>query len=189
MQKVVVCITGASGVIYGIRLIEVLSQLDFRIDLVVSKTARLVLKEEHNKTLEEVLNSLKGINLHEEGDFTSPLASGSVLVKYKGVFIAPCSTSTLAHIANGINRNLIHRIGEVALKEKVPLVLLIRESPYSKIHLENMLKIVEAGGIVLPASPGFYHKPKRMEDLIDFVVGKLLDTLRIKHNLYKRWRE
>ncbi|GAB6065170.1 UbiX family flavin prenyltransferase [Aquifex pyrophilus] len=188
MRKVAVCITGASGVIYGVSLVKALSELSYRVDLVISGNARVVLKEEHGKTFEDYLSGLKNVFLHDEKDFTSPLASGSVLVKYEGVYIAPCSTSTLACIANGINKNLIHRIGEVALKERVPLVLLVREAPYSKIHLENMLKITEAGGIIVPASPAFYHKPKNLEDMINFVVGKLLDVLRIEHNLYKRWK-
>ncbi|WP_461828559.1 UbiX family flavin prenyltransferase, partial [Aquifex sp.] len=110
-------------------------------------------------------------------------------VKYRGVYIVPCSTSTLACIANGVNQNLIHRIGETALKERVPLILLVREMPYSKVHLENMLKLTEAGAIVMPASPAFYHKPKSIEDMVNFVVGKLLDALRIEHNLFKRWKE
>ncbi|WP_461831628.1 UbiX family flavin prenyltransferase [Aquifex sp.] len=188
MRKIAVCITGASGVIYGVKLVEALSELSYGVDLVISENARVVLKEEHGKSFEELLKNFKKISLHDEKDFTSPLASGSVLVKYKGVYIAPCSTSTLACIANGINKNLIHRIGEVALKERVPLVLLVREAPYSSIHLENMLKITQAGGIIVPASPAFYHKPKNIEDMINFVVGKLLDVLRIEHNLYKRWR-
>ena len=188
MEKIVLCITGASGVIYGVRLLEVLSELNYEIDLVVSSKARLVLKEEHGKNIEDFIKG-KNVKLHGENDLLSPLASGSQLVKRKGVYIVPCSTSTLSHIANGINSNLIHRVGETALKEKVPLILLIREMPYNRIHLENMLKIVDAGGIVLPASPAFYHKPKSIQDLIDFVVGKLLDVLRIEHNLYKRWRE
>lgn len=189
MQRVVLCITGASGVIYGFRLLEVLTELGYFVDLVVSSNAKLVLREEHGKELSEVLKNLKNFELHGEKDLLSPLASGSRLVKYKGVFVAPCSTSTLSCIANGINLNLIHRIGETALKERVPLVLLVREMPYSKVHLENMLKLTEAGAIIMPASPAFYHKPKSLEDMVDFVVGKLLDALRIEHNLFKRWRE
>lgn len=97
--------------------------------------------------------------------------------------------STLAHVANGTNQNLIHRVCETALKERVPLILLVREAPYSVVHLENMLRVAKAGAIVLPASPAFYHRPKSLQELIDFVVGKTLDCLRIEHNLYKRWKE
>jgi len=188
MQKVVLCITGASGVIYGIRLLQVLEELNFSVDLVISENAKVVLKEEHSLTFEEALKGLRNVKIHEENDFTSPLASGSRLVHYRGVYIVPCSTNTLSCIANGINRNLIHRIGEVALKERIPLVLLIREAPYNEIHLENMLKITRMGGIILPASPAFYHKPRSIDDMINFIIGKLLDALRIEHNLYKRWK-
>lgn len=188
MQEIALCITGASGVIYGIRLLQVLEELGFSIDLVISQNAKVVLKEEHSLSFEDVLKDLKNVRIHDEKDFTSPLASGSRLVQYKGVYVVPCSTNTLACIANGINKNLIHRVGEVALKERVPLVLLVREAPYNQIHLENMLKITKMGGVIVPASPAFYHKPKNVEDLINFVVGKLLDVLRIEHNLYKRWR-
>ncbi len=189
MQRIALCITGASGVIYGFRLLEALTELGYFVDLVVSSNARIVLKEEHGKDLSEALKNIKNYELHGEKDLLSPLASGSRLVRYKGVYIVPCSTSTLACISNGVNQNLIHRIGETALKERVPLILLVREMPYSRIHLENMLKLTEAGAIVMPASPAFYHKPKSIEDMVNFVVGKLLDTLRIEHNLFKRWKE
>ncbi len=187
-MRFVLCITGASGVIYGLRLLEVLTEMGHSVDLVVSEKARLVLRAEEGRDLEEFLEGKKGVVLHEPRDITSPLASGSRLVEYRGVYVVPCSTSTLAHIANGLNANLIHRIGEVALKEGVPLVLLVREMPYSRVHLENMLRLADAGAKILPASPAFYHRPRKIEDLIDFVVGKLLDVLRVEHNLYRRWR-
>jgi len=151
MSRTVVCITGASGSIYGIRLVGIAT-------------------------------------LHDEKDISSPLASGSNLCSYRGVVIAPCSMSTLGCIANGINNNLIHRVGEVALKERIKLILLVREMPYSLVHIENMLRVTKAGAVVAPASPGFYHKPESVDDLVNFVVGKVMDLLGIGNNLFKRWR-
>ncbi|MEN3028108.1 MAG: UbiX family flavin prenyltransferase [Aquificaceae bacterium] len=187
--KVVLCITGASGVVYGYRLLQVLTSMNLSIDLVVSSSGWVVIRQELGLRKEDFLREFPSVNQVSEKDIASPIASGSRLVKYRGVVIAPCSMSTLAHIANGANQNLIHRVGEVALKERVPLLLLVREAPYSQVHLENMLKVSRAGAIVLPASPGFYHRPHTLQELVDFVVGKVLDSLRIEHSLYKRWKE
>lgn len=187
--KVVLCITGASGVVYGYRLLQVLTSMNLSIDLVVSSSGWVVIRQELGLRKEDLLREFPSVNQVSEKDIASPIASGSRLVKYRGVVIAPCSMSTLAHIANGANQNLIHRVGEVALKERVPLLLLVREAPYSQVHLENMLKVSRAGAIVLPASPGFYHRPHTLQELVDFVVGKVLDSLRIEHSLYKRWKE
>ncbi len=185
MNKTVVCITGASGSIYGIRLVEELSKVG-DVDLVISSAGYRVIKEEID---EDRFKKIKDIaTIHDEKDISSPLASGSTLCSYKGVIIAPCSMSTLGCIANGINYNLIHRIGEVALKERVKLILLVREMPYSLVHIENMLRVTKAGAIVTPASPGFYHKPKSIDDLINFVVGKIMDILGIENDLYSRWK-
>ena len=163
--------------------------MGFLFALVVSSSGWIVLKEELDITKEDILKEFPSVNLLSEKDIASPVASGSRLVKYTCVIIAPCSMSTLAHIANGTNQNLIHRIGEVALKERVPLVLLVREAPYSLVHIKNMLEVAQAGAIVIPASPGFYHRPKTIQDLVDFVVGKVLDSLRLEHSLYRRWKE
>ena len=188
-NKFVVCITGASGVIYGIKLIEELSKLGY-VYVVVSKNGYLVMEKEHKIRKSDFIkkfSSNKNVNIVSEKDISSKLASGSFLTKFKGVIIAPCSMSTLGAIANGVNYNLIHRISEVALKEKIKLILLIREMPYSLIHIENMKKVSIAGGIITPASPGFYHNPKTIEDMINFVIGKILDLLDIDNNLYNRW--
>ncbi len=184
-MKTVVCITGASGSIYGIKLCEFLGDKGGA-ELIVSSAGYKVIKEELKSNIIDELK--KSIKIYDENDYTAPVASGSRLNKYKGVVIAPCSMSTLACIANGVNQNLIHRVAEVALKEKIPLILLIREMPYSTIHIENMLKVSKAGAIVMPASPAFYHKPKEIEDIINFVIGKILDALKIDHNLYRRWK-
>jgi len=186
--RFVLCITGASGVIYGYRTLEVLSA-EHEVHLIVSRSGRTVLREEMGLTLEDLKERFPKAVFHDPADMTSPLASGSRLREFRAVLVVPCSTSTLGNIASGTNQNLIHRVCEVALKERVPLLLLIREMPYSKIHLENMLKVTEAGAVVMPASPGFYHGPKTLEDLVDFVVGKVLDQAGVEHNLFRRWRE
>ena len=187
-MRFVLCITGASGVIYGYRTLEVLSR-EHEVHLIVSETGNTVLKEEMGITSEDLKRSFPKVAVHNPKDMTSPIASGSRLRSFDSVLVIPCSTSTFGNIANGINQNLIHRVCEVALKERVRLILLIREMPYSKVHIENMLKVTEAGAIVVPASPGFYHRPKKMEDLIDFVVGKVLDLAGVPHSLFRRWRE
>ncbi|SHK55476.1 UbiX family flavin prenyltransferase [Thermocrinis minervae] len=189
MNHLVVCITGASGAVYGYRLLQILKSLSYKVDLIVSSSGYTVLKEELGKSAQDLKEEFPDFELIHEKDFLHPVASGSRLVKYKGVVVAPCSMSTLGCVANGINQNLIHRVCEVALKERVPLVLLVREAPYSLIHVENMKKVIAAGAIVIPASPGFYNKPKSIQDLVDFVVGKILDALRIEHNVFRRWKE
>ncbi|MFN3263638.1 MAG: UbiX family flavin prenyltransferase, partial [Aquificaceae bacterium] len=186
-EKLVLCITGASGAIYGYRLLQVFTSMNFEIDLIVSSSGWVVLKQELDLTKGKILEEFPHVRLIPDRDIASPVASGSRLVHYRGVVVAPCSMSTLAHIASGTNQNLVHRVCEVALKERVPLVLLVREAPYSLIHLKNMLQVAKAGALIMPASPGFYHRPQSLQELVDFVVGKVLDALRIEHGLYRRW--
>lgn len=189
MKKYIVCITGASGSIYGIRLVEELSK-ENKVFLIVSENGYIVMEREMNlkkSQFKEKLN--KNVKLFSNKDIAASIASGSRVVETEGVIIAPCSMGTMASIANGTASNLIHRVSDVALKERKKLFLLIREMPYSLIHINNMKKITESGGIVASASPGFYHFPKRIEDLVNFVVGKILDNFGVKHSLYKKWRE
>ncbi|GBC88686.1 Flavin prenyltransferase UbiX [bacterium HR13] len=186
-KDILICITGASGSIYGYRLLEVLYE-SFHVHLVISPSGSLVMKEELGLGQKDLLEKFPHLHLIPPSKIDSEVASGSRLINYRGVIVAPCSMSTLACIANGINQNLIHRSCEVALKERVPLILLLREMPYSIIHIENMLKVARAGAVVMSASPGFYHKPQSLQDLVDFVVGKVLDSLGIEHSLYKRWK-
>ena len=188
MNRYLLCITGASGVIYGYRTLQILSER-FEVEAIVSSAGQTVLKEELGKGISDLKREFPSVEFYDERDLCAPVASGSRLTSYGAVLVVPCSTSTLASVACGVNSNLIHRVCEVALKERVKLVMLVREMPYSKIHLENMLRLTEAGAIILPASPGFYHHPKSLEDMIDFVVGKVLDVVGVKHNLYKRWKE
>ncbi|NPA54453.1 MAG: UbiX family flavin prenyltransferase [Aquificae bacterium] len=188
MKKFVVCITGASGAIYGVRLIEKLSE-DHQVYLVVSSNGFIVIQRELGLDKEKFLSSLnKNVKVFDPYDITASIASGSRIVETEGVIIAPCSLGTLGSIANGVSQNLIHRVADVALKERKKLYLLVREMPFSLIHIENMKKVSLAGGIVASASPGFYHYPKTLDDLINFVVGKILDTFNIPHSLYKKWR-
>ena len=188
MKRVVVCMTGASGSIYGYTAVAELSGC-CSVDLIVSSSAKLVMKEETGITVEDIERKFPEVNVLDEMDMTAPIASGSVLRSYSGVIVIPCSTSTLASVAAGIHQNLIHRVCEVALKERVPLVLVVREAPYSTVHIKNMLAVSEAGGVILPASPGFYHKPSTISDMVNFVVGKVFDIVGIEHGLFRRWRE
>ncbi|RMA93131.1 UbiX family flavin prenyltransferase [Hydrogenothermus marinus] len=189
MKKYVVCITGASGVIYGLKIVEVLSKNNI-VYLLISDNGYLVLEREHGIKKTEIKNYFnENVKIKNVKDMSSTLASGSRIIETEGVIIAPCSMSTLGAIANGVNYNLIHRVADIALKEKVKLYLLVREMPFSLIHIKNMEKLLKAGAIIAAASPGFYHNPKTVEDIVNFVVGKVLDSFNIKHNLYKKWRE
>jgi 4-hydroxy-3-polyprenylbenzoate decarboxylase len=189
MKGLVLCITGASGSIYAKRFLDWAIKLKIPTEVVVSENAKSVISYELDipyKVFEREYTE-RGIKFHNSQNLFSPLASGSRLVKYKGVVVLPCSVSTLGAVANGCGRNLIHRICDVAIKENVPLVMAIREMPVNAIHLENMLKLQNLGVKAFVISPGFYNKPKTLEDIADFVVGKIFDLLRIEHNIYKRW--
>jgi polyprenyl P-hydroxybenzoate/phenylacrylic acid decarboxylase-like protein len=182
-ERVVVGISGASGVIYGVRLVTALSKLGYHVDVVISDAAAVTARYELDKPLHELLSGAGRI--YSEKDIDAPMASGSYLTR--GMVIAPCSMKTLAAIAHGLELNLLIRAAMVHLKEKRPLVLLIRESPLSVPHIENMLKAARAGAIVMPASPSFYGSPKTVTELVDNVVGRVLDILGVENELVNRW--
>ena len=196
---IAVALTGASGAQYGLRLIEVLLELGEPVHLVLSATARAVINTETSLRVgnkpslvrEQLLEHLgsSGAELHvfAEDDWFAPMASGSN--PPRAMVVAPCTMGTLAAIANGLSRNLIDRAADVALKERRPLVVVPRETPFSALHLRNMLRLAEMGVIILPPSPGFYHQPRSITDLIDFVVARILDHLHIDHQLMLRWGE
>jgi 4-hydroxy-3-polyprenylbenzoate decarboxylase len=183
--KLTIAITGASGVIYGKRLLDELRNKKIEIHLVISQAAKKIIKHEletSEKTLEKLAN-----HVYEIDDWSSPIVSGSYITD--GMVIVPCSMKTLAGIASGFAENVILRAADVTLKEKRKLILVPRETPLNTIHMRNMLDLIQQGAIILPAMPAFYHKPNNINDLVDFIVGRVLDILGIEHNLYKRWQD
>ena len=184
-MKLIIAITGASGVIYGKRLLEVLRNKNVDIHLVISQAAERIIAHElgtTKKNLEKLAN-----HVYEVDDWSSPIVSGSF--KTDGMVIVPCSMKTLAGIANGFAENVILRAADVMLKEKRRLIIVPRETPLNIIHLRNMLNLAKQGVHIVPAMPAYYHKPKTIEEIIDFVVGRVLDVLGIEHNLYRSWQE
>lgn len=183
-MRLIVAITGSSGVIYGVRLLEVCRELGIETDLIVSQAAERILGLGVGKTVDD-LRKL-ATRSHSPTDLAAPLASGSVPTD--GMVIVPCSMKTLGALASGVTADLISRAADVTLKQNRPLVLVPRETPLNLIHLENMVKLRRAGAIILPAMPAFYHRPKDIAGLVDFIVGKILDVLKVEHQLYQRWR-
>ncbi len=185
-EEIIIGISGASGVQYGVRLLETLKEIKgFETHLVISESAKKLIKIETELSINGVEKLAD--HVYADDDFTAPIASGSH--KTRGMVIAPCSAKTLASIAIGMSDTLISRAADVCLKEKRPLVLMLRETPLNLIHVENMERAIKAGASILPACPAFYPKPKTIDDIINFMAGRALDLLRIEHNLYKRWRE
>jgi flavin prenyltransferase len=184
-HKIVIGVSGASGIIYGIRLLEILHSINIQTYLIISEWAKKNIEIETDKTLEYV-KSLSSVN-YDNFKLDSSVSSGSFL--HDGMVIVPCSMKSLSSIANGYDDTLISRAASVTLKESRKLIIVPRETPLSRIHLENMIKLQEAGAIILPAMPGFYHNPSTIDEIIDHLVGKILDQLKIEHDLFKRWKD
>ena len=180
-QRIVVGVTGASGSIYAQRLLEVIPK-NYEIHLVVSDNGEKVAVYELGKNW---LPKRKLIR-HQSNDFFAPIASGSF--KTEGMIIVPCSMGTIGGVANGISQNLLQRAADVCLKERRKLVLVPRETPYSTISLENMLKLSVAGATILDANPPFYQRPKTLKDIVDAIVGRILDQFEISHHLVPEWK-
>lgn len=189
MKKIVVGITGASGSIYSKRLIEELLKKKIYVHVICTENGSKVMNYETSLDIKQWVRELKTkyeyIKLEDINDLFAGVASGSY--KFDAMVVLPCSMGTLAEISNGLSRNLLCRAADVALKENRRLVICPRETPLNAIHLENMLKLSRLGVTILPPMPGFYHKPKTIEDLIDFVVGKILDSLSIENILFEKW--
>ena len=197
IRHFVVAITGASGSVYGLRLISELLRSGERVSLILTSAGRQVMNHEAGLELSaeikvqrhQVLEYFASIAVDclAIDDFWAGAASGSAAAD--AMIVAPCSMGTLGRIAAGLSGNLLERAADVMLKERRCLLLVPRETPFNNIHLENLLRLSQSGAIILPAMPGFYHGPETIEDLVDFVVGKILDQLDVQHSLFTRWGE
>lgn len=179
----IVAITGGSGVIYGVKLIESLNSLNLETHLVISEWGEKTIKIETNIDIDYVKNL--ATRYYDNKNMAAPISSGSF--KTKGMVIIPCSMKTLASIANGLDDSLISRAASVCIKESRKLVVVPRETPLSRIHLENMVKLSGLGVTILPAMPGFYSHPNTIDDLLSHIVGKVLDQFGIDNNMFTRW--
>lgn len=196
MKRIIVGVTGATGSVYALRLLEVLLATGVEVHLVISALGRKVMAHELRIGEEAALERLTGLargpenhgrlSLHAGDDLFAPIASGSFPAD--AMVVIPCSMKTLAAVANGYTLNLLERAADVCLKERRPLVLVTRESPLNRVHLSNMLKAHEAGAVIMPAAPGFYNHPETLDDLVDFVVSRVCDELKIEHPHPVRWR-
>jgi 4-hydroxy-3-polyprenylbenzoate decarboxylase len=199
LNTVTLALSGASGMAYGLRLLECLLAAELRVYLLISQAAHIVAKQELGvalparpldleKQLADSLGAREGqLRVFGREDWNAPVASGSNPAD--AMVVCPCSMGTLAAIAHGLSDNLIERAADVMLKEQRKLILVPRETPFSTLHLENMLTLSRMNAVILPANPGFYHRPERIEDIVDFVVARILDQLGIQHTLMARWGE
>lgn len=193
LKSYTVGITGASGSIYGVRLVQELLKLDKKVNLVITEAGWQVLSHElawdvNNREANLVKyfsENADNLFYYSILDFNAPIASGTY--KSDGMIVIPCSMGTLSKIAHGTSSNLLERAADVMLKESKPLVIVPRETPLNVIHLDNMLTLARAGARIVPAMPGFYHNPKSIDDLVNHLVGKILDSLGVEHRLFKRW--
>jgi len=191
-------ISGASGAVYGLRLLEVLSRALAGVDLILSAEARYVILRETGMELSddpatwpatlaaEQRVETRGLTCYDKADFRAAPASGSR--NARGMVIAPCSMGTVAAVAQGLADNLMRRAADVILKQRRPLILLPRETPLSTLHLENLLRLSRLGAVILPPMPAFYHRPATVDQLVDYVVGRVLEAMGIPHDLYPPWQ-
>jgi flavin prenyltransferase len=190
LDPVTLAMTGASGAPYAVRLLRALNDAAVPVRLVISRTGWRLLAEElsigSERELRDATGDWRHVILYADDDRGATPASGSA--PSRGMIVCPCSMGTLASIAQGTTRSLIERAADVVLKERRPLVLVPRETPYSAIHLENMLRLTRAGAIVLPASPGFYDRPRTIDDLLDFIVGRVLAHIGVPTRIGPRWQ-
>lgn len=200
MSTYVVALSGGSGAPYALRLIELLLRADHQVKAIVSPAAEKILRIESGIELtgslvdkqESLRNAFHidqpevGFELYDHKDVAAPISSGSYT--HDGLVIVPCSMGTMGRIANGISSDLVSRAADVALKERRKLIVVPRETPLSEIHIRNMLAVTQAGGIVLPAMPGFYHQPKTIDDMVNMIVSRILDHLDIENNIFDRWK-
>ena len=196
-QSIAVALTGASGMPYGLRLIECLLSAGCRVQMLYSQVAQIVARQELDLALparaadaqawlcERFGASAEQLQVYGREEWFAPLASGSN--PPDAMVICPCTMGTLASVAAGLSSNLIERAADVCLKEGRKLILVPRETPFSTLHLENMLRLSRMGVVILPPNPGFYHHPQSVEDLVDFVVARILDQLKVPHTLMSRW--
>ena len=184
-MKLIIGISGASGVIYGVRFLEVLNTKNIESHLVFTPMAEKILEQETDFKKQKLIEL--ATYHYKISDLSAPISSGSLLTQ--GMVIIPCSMKTLAGIACGYSDNLLLRAADVTLKEKRTLIIVPRETPLRKVHLENMLRLANEGASIVPAMPGFYYHPKTLDDAINHIVGKVLDILRIDNDLYQRWHK
>jgi len=195
IRHFIVALTGASGAVYGLRLISELLRAGERVSLILTDAGRQVLlhetgldwavkANERQRQVQEHFSSI-AIDCLATDNFFSGVASGSAAAD--GMVVIPCSMGTAGRIAAGLSGNLLERAADVMLKERRPLLLVPRETPFNTMHLENLLRLSRAGAVIIPAMPGFYHGPQTIDDLVDFLVGKVLDQLQVEHALFKRW--
>ena len=191
MKKIVIGITGASGSIYAKRMIEVLASQDITVHVISTDTGKKVFHYELGIKLESWISELQKtyphVKLEDNQNLFAGVASGSY--GFDAVIILPCSMGTMAEISHGLSSNLLCRAADVALKESRDLIIVPRETPLNTIHLENMCHLSKVGAKIIPAMPGFYHHPQTMDDLINFVIGKILSYLKIEHQLFKTWED
>ena len=184
-KRIVVGISGASGVIYGVKMLALLKNTEFETHLIISEAGKINIEIETGLKLSEVESMASFV--HDNKNMTAPLASGSFITE--GMVVVPCTIKTLSAIANSYDENLLIRAADVTLKEKRKLVLVVRETPLHKGHLKLMTQAADMGAHILPPIPSFYHKPKTIDDIISQTIGKIFDYLGIEHQLFQRWGE